>query len=209
MNKICEKYVKMINDNTDGYVKSIVIYGSNIYGVTASDLDVCLITDNISKELKEKLINLTIKFHNDNQLMLDDEVPFSNKLVYTKRDINKVFNDSPFYKNGKTIINKIQKNKKFLSSCEMKKRLFINILTTDHITIGCSTEEYEKQAFKMIIKVVIDHFNLINPTVEELLMNLYENKYTGEKGEMFLGYKKNYKEKEKYLVEKLKEYICD
>ena len=207
MNKMCLKYIDMINDNYSDCIESIIIYGSNIYDGNSSDLDVCLITNNLSTKVQKKIIDSTIEFHRKNRLKLDEEVPFDNKLIYSTSDIDEALNYSPFYKNKKVVINEIKKTKKFLSSTEMKKRLLINILTTDHITIGKSTLEYEKRAYKIIIDVIIKYFNLINPTVNELLDNMYKNKYTGAEGEMFLGYKKNHENKEKYLINKLTEYL--
>lgn len=207
MNKICLKYIDMINDNYSDCIESIIIYGSNIYDGNSSDLDVCLITNNLSTKVQKKIIDSTIEFHRKNRLKLDEEVPFDTKLIYSTSDIDEALNYSPFYKNKKVVINEIKKTKKFLSSTEMKKRLLINILTTDHITIGKSTLEYEKKAYKIIIDVITKYFNLINPTVNELLDNMYKNKYTGAEGEMFLGYKKNHENKEKYLINKLTEYL--
>lgn len=207
MNKICLKYIDMINDNYSDCIESIIIYGSNIYDGNSSDLDVCLITNNLSTKVQKKIIDSTIEFHRKNRLKLDEEVPFDNKLIYSTSNIDEALNYSPFYKNKKVVINEIKKTKKFLSSTEMKKRLLINILTTDHITIGKSTLEYEKKAYKIIIDVITKYFNLINPTVNELLDNMYKNKYTGAEGEMFLGYKKNHENKEKYLINKLTEYL--
>ena len=207
MNKICLKYIDMINDNYSDCIESIIIYGSNIYDGNSSDLDVCLITNNLSTKVQKKIIDSTIEFHRKNRLKLDEEVPFDNKLIYSTSDIDEALNYSPFYKNKKVVINEIKKTKKFLSSTEMKKRLLINILTTDHITIGKSTLEYEKRAYKIIIDVITKYFNLINPNVNELLDNMYKNKCTGAEGEMFLGYKKNHENKEKYLINKLTEYL--
>ena len=207
MNKICLKYIDMINDNYSDCIESIIIYGSNIYDGNSSDLDVCLITNNLSTKVQKKIIDSTIEFHRKNRLKLNEEVPFDNKLIYSTSNIDEALNYSPFYKNKKVVINEIKKTKKFLSSTEMKKRLLINILTTDHITIGKSTLEYEKKAYKIIIDVITKYFNLINPTVNELLDNMYKNKYTGAEGEMFLGYKKNHENKEKYLINKLTEYL--
>ena len=46
-------------------INSIVIYGSNIYNINSSDLDVCLIVNKCDKKLKEKIIDETISFHKE------------------------------------------------------------------------------------------------------------------------------------------------
>lgn len=209
MNKLCRKYIKLIKKNYKIYVKSIIIYGSNIYDINSSDLDVCLITDEIPDKVREDIINSTINFHYQNGLKIDEEIPFNNKLIYTYKDVEDTLNKPPFYINGQVVIKKIEKNNDFLSSIEMKKRLLINILTTDHITIGKSTSEYEKRALTIIVNAISEYANLKNPTVNELLKNMYTDKYTGASGEMFLGYKTNNKNKEKYLIKELEGYLND
>ena len=209
MNKLCRKYIELIKKNYKIYVKSIIIYGSNIYDINSSDLDVCLITDEIPDKVREDIINSTINFHYQNGLKIDEEIPFNNKLIYTYKDVEDTLNKPPFYINGQVVIKKIEKNNNFLSSIEMKKRLLINILTTDHITIGKSTSEYEKRALTIIVNAISEYANLKNPTVNELLKNMYTDKYTGASGEMFLGYKTNNKNKEKYLIKELEGYLND
>ena len=207
MNIICKKYVNMIKEKYSDIIDTIIIYGSNIYEGNLSDLDVCIIVQNITHREKRNIINDTIKFHLNNGLKLDEEIPFSNKLVYSLNDIDNAITDSPFYDNGKILINRIKKTKSFLNSEEMKNRLIINILTTDHVVIGKSVSEYEKRAFKMIIDVIINYFKLSNPNVDDILRHMYKNEYTGDEGEMFLGYKTNHPDKEKYLVKKIMECL--
>lgn len=209
MNKICDKYCDMINSKYGGLIKSIIIYGSNIYNGSNSDLDVCLIVDNCPEKIKNEIICSTKKFHEDNGLRIDEEIPFNNKLIYTYDEIRNTLDNPPFYNNGKVVINKIVKTKKFLSSEEMKKRLLLNIFTTDHLTIGTPTIEFEKKAFDIIVQVITKYYNLKNPTVNQLLDCMYVNQFDGSEGEMYLGYKKNYKAKEQYLINKLQEYIDD
>ena len=188
-------------------INSIVIYGSNIYNTNSSDLDVCLIVNKCDEKLKEKIIDETISFHKKNGLKIDEEIPHSNKLIYTFDEIDEALNKSPFYVNGKAIIKDINKNKQFLSSKEMKQRLIINILTTDHLVVGKNINKYEQKAFKLIMKVIIEYYNLENPTYKDILNCMYKNIYTGAEGELYLGYKKNYPAKEKYLINKIKEYL--
>lgn len=207
MNKICSNYCNMIKNNFSDYVKSIIIYGSNIYNVSSSDLDVCIIVDKKNNELEERIIEETLKFHLEYNLKIDEEIPHKNKLIYTINEINETLNNPPFYQFGNVIIKDIIKDETFLSSKEMKQRLLLNILTTDHITIGESTINYEIKALKIIIDVIVTYFKIESYDEEEILNCMYKNKYTGASGEMYLGYKKNYKEKEKYLRRKIHEAI--
>ena len=111
----------------------VIYYGSNIYNESCSDLDLCLIfKKKLSKVVQQKLINKTIEFQKNNNLRIDEEIPFTNKLVYTIDEIEDIFINSPFIENGKYKLDDIVKSKEFLSSTIMKKRLMLNILTTDH-----------------------------------------------------------------------------
>ena len=207
MNKICNEYCKLIKSKFPDKVKSIVIYGSNIYNESSSDLDVCLIVDEIDSELQESIISETLMFHKIKNLKVDDEIPHTNKLIYTVAEIEDTLMNPPFFEDGKVIIHDIIKDKDFLSSKEMKQRLLLNIFTTDHLTIGESTIKYELQAFKIIINVIINYFKIENKSEEEILECMYTNRYTGASGEMYLGYKKNYQEKEMYLRRKIRKFL--
>ena len=207
MNILCSKYYEMITENFSEIVDSVIFYGSNIYNENSSDLDVCIIVNCYDEMIKEKIISETIKFHLNNKLKLDDEIPFSNKLIYTVTEINEILKNPPFYDNCKVVIHDIVKSEKFLSSKEMKQRLMLNILTTDHLTVGKSTRKYENMAFKIIVNVIMKYFNIKNNSEDEILNCMYTNKYTGSYGEMFLGYKKNYPQKDVYLSKKIHEIL--
>ncbi len=207
MNDICNEYIKMIKENFAEDIKSIIIYGSNIYNESSSDLDVCLILEKTDKELEQRMISKTLEFHKKFGLTIDEEIPHTNKLIYTVSEVNEALNNPPFYENGKVVIHDIVKSEKFLSSEEMKQRLLINILTTDHLTIGASTTKYEKRAFSIIIDVIKRYYSITNNCESEILECMYKNKYTNAEGEMYLGYKKKYQEKEDYLKKKIHEVL--
>lgn len=207
MNKICKDYCDLIQAKFFDTIQSIIFYGSNIYDDNSSDLDVCVIVRKNNPQLQEKIINETLKFHLIHNLRIDDEVPPTNKLVYTIDEIEETLNNPPFYENGIVVIHDIVKNMKFLSSKEMKQRLLLNILTTDHLTVGESTKDYEIRALRIILDVIINYFKIDDKSETEILECMYQNKYTGATGEMYLGYKKDHKEKDKYLRKKIHEIL--
>lgn len=207
MNKICKDYCDLIQAKFFDTIQSIIFYGSNIYDDISSDLDVCVIVRKNNPQLQEKIINETLKFHLIHNLRIDDEVPHTNKLVYTIDEIEETLNNPPFYENGIVVIHDIVKNMQFLSSKEMKQRLLLNILTTDHLTVGESTKDYEIRALRIILDVIINYFKIDDKSETEILECMYQNKYTGATGEMYLGYKKDHKEKDKYLRKKIHEIL--
>ncbi len=202
MNKICSEYINLILKKFSHLQITIIIYGSNIYNASASDLDVCLILDEKDDVISNSIINETIKFHKKNKLKIDEEIPHTNKLIYTYNEVKEIIENNPFYKEGKYVINDIVKTKEFLNSKEMKQRLLLNILTTDHLIVGKYYKELlnlSNKAWDLMLDTIINYFEIEELSVDNLLQHLYTNKYTGATGEMFLGYKKNYIEKEKYL----------
>ena len=207
LNEICKNYVNMIKNNFGNLVISIIFYGSNIYIKNCSDLDVCIIIKLYSKEIEKEIIEKTILFHKNFNLKIDEEIPFTNKLLYTIEEIKEILLHPPFYIDSKTIIRDIIKSKEFLESKEMKQRLLLNILTTDHITIGESTLIFEKKAMRIMINVIIKYYNLKHPNTQDILNHLYVNPITKSSGEMYLGYKDNHPNKKKYLINKIKDII--
>ena len=198
INRLCKDYCDMINNRYNRIIESIIIYGSNIYNCSSSDLDVCLITSEYNQSLRDEIIRMTKEFHLSNNLRIDEEIPFENKLIYSENEVLNTLEHSPFEFDGETLIKDIVKTREFLSSIEMKKRLLLNILTTDHLTMGKSTEEYERKALKIIIETLKKYYSLKDVDVEKILPYFYRNPYTGAEGEMYLGYKKNKVEKYQY-----------
>lgn len=202
MNSLCLKFKTEMYNEFPNLDFGIIIYGSNILNVCSSDLDLCIVCDNVSDKDKKKIVKKVIEFHKENNLRIDEEVPYDNKLILSYHDIKEAIIDSPFLNDGIISINPIVKTYDFLSSKEMKKRLIINILTTKHISINCKKiiKEYENKAWDLILNTIIDYSGLIDLSPNNILKNLYCDSITGAVGEMFLGYKNNSIEKEEHLL---------
>lgn len=208
--KLCQSYYEYILNNYAYLCPTMIFYGSNIYDSNSSDLDVCILVNNISEKEKKDIILQTIRYHEENGLKLDEEVPYENKLIYTIFEVKKILSSNPFKKNGKYFISDIKKDNEFLSSKEMKVRLLLNILTTDHLVIGKNInqiKEFEELAWKIILESIIGFNNLKELTVENILYLMYRNQYSGAEEEYYLGYKKNNINKEIYLKNKIQEYL--
>lgn len=209
---ISEKYkIKTIERYGD---MTLLLYGSTVFGIENSDLDICFFSDTeLSKERFENLKELTRNFHIANNLRIDEEVPYDKKLVYSQKTINDALEHPPFpYINGKFIINPIQKTTEFLGSDEMAKRLLINILTVrNKILYGDSemVKKYGNQAWEMILRVVLSYAEKSNVTMNELLDYLYTDPFTNASGELYLGYKSNLQEKKDYIEQKVIEKVSE
>ena len=209
MNSLCENFKTEMYNEFPNLDFGIIIYGSNIFNINSSDLDVCIIGENISVIDKEKITKKVIEFHKKYNLKIDQEVPYENKLVFSYQDIKDAIINNPFVDRGIISINPIVKTTEFLSSIEMKKRLILNILTTKHITINCKKiiNKYENKAWDVILNTIIEYASLNDLSPKNILKNLYCDDYTGNEGEMFLGYKNNNIEKEKYLIKQIKKAL--
>lgn len=184
---------------------SVLIYGSTAYGKTSSDLDVCFVCESYSNDILEELKLKTIQFQLENNMVLDAEVPYENKLIYTYSEIDNTLKFPPFkYINGKYELTPIQKNKIYMHSEEMKYRLLLNILTTRSKLIFGNEKRiqaYKCIAWEKLIKIIISYNNLTEINITTLLPLLYKDFKTGAEGEMFLGYKKNIPQKQLDLKE--------
>lgn len=206
-----KKYRDEVIDLLDDTI--MILYGSTVFGINTSDLDVCFIKEKeLTKEEFEKLEKITRDFHNKNNLKIDEEVPYKNKLVYTKSFIEDTLINLPFpFVDGKYIIPKIIKTPEFLSSKEMSQRLLLNILTVKNEILSGNNkiiEKYSEKAWEQILKVVISYSQINNFTIEEVIMNLHRDPFSGVEGEFYLGYKINMKEKEIYIKNKIQENLC-
>lgn len=191
----------------------IIVYGSNIYSdYKKSDLDFCIIVED--KECINKLeLEQTIrKFHIDNNLEIDEEVPFSNKLLYSFFELENISTTLfPFQnEHGDYEINDISKEANYLCSERMHLRLLVNILTTDNrvYTNNIQIKNFIKMnSNKVKMKMIDSIVNFYNKQrdVNTILNLMYENPYTKSCGEDYLGYKKGNMYKEDYL----KKWITD
>lgn len=201
-NSMIEKYKNsIIKEYAD---LTLILYGSTVYGVDTSDLDICYLSDNeLSKQRFERLKNMTRIFHLENSLRIDEEVPYDNKLVYSNEKIKKTFEEPPFpYVDNKFMINPILKSKSYLSSLEMSKRLLLNILTVRHSIIfgnEAQVKQFSDKAWDIMIRVVLSYAEKNEVTIDELINLLYEDPYSHATGELYLGYKDNLQEKMDFL----------
>lgn len=192
--------------NIDGLF--LILYGSTVYGVDHSDLDICFLSERtFSNEEFETLKKITFDFHVNNKLRIDEDISFDDKLLYTKEFMFETFSNLPFkYKNGKYLISQIKKTKKFLSSIEMRKRLLLNILTVKRkVLIGNVKEidKYSKIAWSKIIKIVMSYAEIKEVTINEFVNLIYKDPFCGKEGEMYLGYKNNLADKKTFLLKEV------
>ena len=122
MNSLCVNFKNEMYNEFPNLDFGIIIYGSNIFNINSSDLDVCITGDNINNADREKITEKVIEFHHKYKLKIDQEVPYENKLIFSYQDIKNAIIDNPFENRGIISINPIIKTNEFLSSTEMKKR---------------------------------------------------------------------------------------
>lgn len=173
-----------------------LIYGSFANGTRSSESDIDLFialesfTHNDLIQIKKFIIN----FHEKNNLKIDNEVPFENKLMVSYNDVGEATKLKGFvFQENKIVIPPVIKSRKFLDSKEVRLRLILNALTTPHIFLGNDYTQY--MSYKNLAEESI--FSLSTSSLHQSLFNV-ENiveallrSENGEEGEMFLGYKRH------------------
>ena len=209
LNKINKKYRNEIQQKFPTIMPILLSYGSNIYKDILSDIDVCFILKNglITQTLIDELTKFTIDFHIRNKLPLDEEISFNNKLVFSDIEVEEMLNSNPFLESDGTYqISSIIKEKDFLESREMKIRLLLNILTSDHIVLLGDkniVERYEDIAWKVIIKSVMQAYKINIFNVDVIFELLHKNPLSGDMGDYYLGYKTTDNRKRTHIYKKL------
>lgn len=196
---IGREYVEYVKEETKNMNPDILLYGSTVYGKISSDLDISFIVEKFDSKDYEKIKNLTIEFQKQHKMSLDEEVPYSSKLIYTDTDVEYMLRNTPFKKvNGVYRITPIEKNTEFLSSKEMKYRLLLNILTTRSLLLQGDNQKidiYKQKAWDLLVRVIISYNQLSEINLDHFIELLYKDEKTKKDGEMFLGYKTNIKQK--------------
>lgn len=196
---IGKEYIEYMNEETKNKDSDILLYGSTVYGKVSSDLDISFIVKKFNVKEYERIRDLTIKFQKQHNMNLDEEVPYSSKLVYSNSDVEYMLKNTPFKKiNGIYRITPIEKTREFLSSKEMKYRLLLNILTTRSLLLQGDKQRidsYKQRAWDVLVKVIISYNELSEIDLDDFIKLLYKDEKTNQDEEMFLGYKTNIKQK--------------
>jgi len=184
----------------------ICVYGS--YAAESynskSDIDLFIMARKYDKADFERIRDFVIDLHICNNLTLDNEVPYENKLVMSYEDIESAIALDSFIKKGNSYsIPTVKKNKTFLSSKEIRWRLLLNALTSPHIYLCGNKQKYfefKDRAEKAVIILANGLMQKDNPTIDDKINVLFSG-VNNEEGKMYLGYKKEQEEIVKYLKE--------
>lgn len=158
-----------------------------------SDLDIFFASSSFTKKDFTIIHAFILHIHKKYNLLIDEEVPYSNKLLLTYDDILKSSKLFVFHKpiNNSYYVPKIQNTYKYLSSPETKQRLILNIFTTPNIFVAGNRVVYKKFKTgleKALIELAKNLSNEKNITKEEIYKVLTRNK-DGERDQAHLGYK--------------------
>jgi len=169
------------------------IYGSYAIGTNSqkSDVDLFISSPNVDQSKFKLIKKFIIDYHLKNKLLLDDEVPYENKLFVDYKDVTDAVELKGFViKNSLISVPEVQKNKEFLSSRPIRLRLIFNALTTPHIFFGKDEKTYHKnrRRAEINLRFLSTHLST-SPTTSDPINVLLDGQ-NGTEGEMFLGYKK-------------------
>ena len=171
------------------------VYGSYSYGKykQKSDIDLFIAIEKYDKNDFKKTKEFIVNLHKNNDLKLDNEVLYENKLFIDYKDLEKaVFLCGLILANNRFIVPRVIKTKKFLASIKIKRRLILNAVTSPHIYIGSDDKFYKRiknLAERNITLLAIDMIDSSSFTIKDLIKKLYKSE-SGLEEEFYLGYKK-------------------
>lgn len=211
VNDLVKKFISVIENICWKQKPIIITYGSNILGNNYADLDVCIIVENSQIHAK-KIVEESKKFFEIEGLIIDEEIPYENKLLYSYEEVDEILKDNIFINEmGEFSVLDIVKSEEFLKSKHMHERLLLNILTTLHKVVK-GDELYvklcEKRAWEIVIEAVTYCFKIpYNANPRNYMDILHKNPKTKKEGEWYLGYKSDGGVKDQYLLTKLEEFL--
>ena len=80
---IGKEYVEYMSEEIKSINLDILLYGATGQGRVSSELDISFIVEKFDSKDYEKIKNLTLEFQKQHKVNLDEEVPYSSKLIYT------------------------------------------------------------------------------------------------------------------------------
>jgi len=167
-----------------------------------SDIDLFIVAREYSKADFKKIYDFIINLHICNNLILDNEVPYKNKLLVSYKDMESAIALKSFIKKGNNyFIPIVEKNETFFSSKEIRWRILLNALTSPHIYLYGNKQKYSEfknKAEKAILRLANGLMQKDNSTINDKINILFFG-VNNEEGEMYLGYKKEREEVKKYL----------
>ncbi|MBP9842520.1 MAG: nucleotidyltransferase domain-containing protein [Candidatus Pacebacteria bacterium] len=209
--KLCNEVVSFSDRLLSGRDHFVCIYGSYASGnhTEASDMDMFVAVEDYSVSEFDRFSDFLIGLHVRHGLNLDDEVPYENKLMMSYGDLERAVALAPFRteKEGYSVP-RVEKNKDFLSSPEIRWRLLLNALTSPHECIGGNIERYgvyKDRAEEAVIELARGLSAHPSPEGSHLFEVLIRGK-EGQEGEMYLGYKRDREGVMAYLQDLIARY---
>ena len=190
-----------------GYFKTrdyfVLVYGSYASNdfTDKSDLDLFIAIDKHDIDDFKEVCDFVVDLHTRNNLKINEEVPYKNKLIVSYKDAIDALNLKAFIKkSSKYIIPPVTADKKFLASKEVRFRIILNALTSPNQFICGNKNKYnllKQKAEKSIVKLA---YGIAKKklTQEEILSILLRGA-NGEKSGDYLGYRNHRPKVIKYL----------
>lgn len=197
-----DEYYSVLSNHFGERLHGLVVYGSFPYN-PSSDFDSCVIVTHYTQNDIKFLVEAVESLNKRYCLLRDVEIPYENKLIYSIEECQSLLNDFPFHYNefdGKYEITDFIESVEYLCSSEARRRLLLNIMTTESCKINVSAEflGISDYCFRKLALAVKDYFGC--KTLLELRDALITNPWTSARYKNYLGY--SYKE-ENYLYSKL------
>lgn len=192
--------INVFRNDPNSYV---IFYGGSIYKkLSNSDIDLAIVVMERSEALDESLERFIVDLHQRHGLRVDTEVPYSNKLLYAKSDLELALALDCFVNKDESsyMVPRVEKSEAFLSSPEIKARLILNALTTPHEFWG-SARSGASDEIRAGLAITVLSIGLVAKSefsIDDLESRLIRSE-DGDEGELYLGYKTDYEIVKDYL----------
>lgn len=177
----------------EGYF--VCIYGSyaTSHFRADSDLDIVFAADSYNPTAFEDIKDFVVSQHVRHGLTIDEEVPYSNKLLVTYQDVSDAASLDVFSKNdtGEYVVPEIKDDTEFLGSPDARKRLLLNAFTTPHVFVCGDKTVYEglkRKCEYALVRLARGMSKIALPSEIDILETLLTSP-EGNGGRAHLGYK--------------------
>lgn len=198
-----ELFFKKNFKSRDYFVCVYGSYASNDF-TKNSDLDLFIATENHNTVDFDKVRDFVVDLHVRNNLKINEEVPYTNKLVMSYKDLVDAISLKAFIKNGsKYLIPPVTEDKKFLGSRAVRLRIILNALTSPHQYICGNKKKYtaSKQKAETAIMLLACGLTKKNNLTQDKILEVLLRGAHGEEGGVYLGYRPKRVRVVRYLKE--------
>lgn len=186
--------ILQVHENVTSKDTFCVFYGSYADNVDTdeSDIDLFIANPTRDKELFIALENGVIDFHKEKNIPLDEEVPYSNKLLITFEELEMAASlNGMGMINNKFFVPTLKRTEEYLGSKQIKLRLIFNALSKPHYVLKDNDyyRSTKDNVSESLFWLAVDLLDTPSFHINEIIDILFKGKNLRQ-GEEYLGYER-------------------